>query len=467
MAIPATARSFSDITGTSNSLMSDWLLSDAHTNEKLRSNLPKIVRMCRGLEESNGYYRRFLDEWTTNVIGPDGIQFQSQVSFSNGSPDKNKRELLEKKFNEWKDSPTAWASGMTYVEGAQLCERCVARDGMAFVRKITGYPNQWLFSLQLIDYSYLDLEITGTFQGRRVFLGTEVDQYGKPVAYYLKGQHSSDDVIQNIAGRKAVRVPATELLCRFHKERPEQMAGVPLAVGAISGLRHLEKYEEAEVVAARVAACSSIAWEREMPTEYEGEDGNDLVSNMEMTPGGMLTPPHGYKPTLLSPQHPNSNLEQFRKGMLRGAAAAMSIPYARIAADPSDANYSSMREDRLQASDVYRTYQGKVICQQERPIWQSWLEMQITATNNLPFEPSQMTALMPARFQGRGWDWVDPAKETAAAEKSLALRLTSRKRELAKRGIDIDELDREIEADTVVLQSPPETTSATNANEED
>jgi len=438
-------RSFSDITDAS-ALLSDWILTDQHTNEKLRSSLPRLRKMCRGLEESNPYYRRFLSEWVANIIGPEGFKLQSQVAFSNGRADENKRLLIEETYRNWCESDTAWASGMCYVEGAQLCERAVARDGMAFIRLLRNYDgNRFGFALQLIDASYLDMEINGRWFGHEVHLGVEVDRYGKPTAYYLRGDHGGEDVL-NLGGRRVLRVSADDMLCRMYRERPEQMAGVPMAVAAIAGLRHLERYEEAEVVAARVAACSSVAFERDFPEEFTGEDGANPLAEMELSPGGVLTPPHGYKATMLTPNHPNTSFGDFRKGMLRGAAAASNIPYSRIAADASDANYSSMREDRLQATDIYKMFQGYAIKQQERPIYDAWLEVQLL-NGMLPFGMTQFETIRRARFQGRGWDWVDPGKEIAAIEKALMLGLTSRKRELIKRGIDMDELDREIADD--------------------
>ena len=437
-------RSFADITN-SDTIVSDWLLTDAHTNDRLRGSLPKLRKMCRALEESNPYFRRFLSEWVANVIGPEGFKLQSQIAFPNGRPDENKRIEIESVYSEWQREPTAWANGMCYTEGAQLCERAVVRDGMAFVRILRNYAdNRFQFSLQLIDAGYLDLELNGKFNGRDIHLGVEVDRYGKPTAYYLQGQTGSE--VQNIHGRRVVRVPATELLCRMYRERPEQMAGVPMAVAAITGLRHLERFEEAEVIAARVAACSSVAFEREFPEEFTGDPDSNPIAEMELSPGGILSPPHGYKATMLSPNHPNSNFGDFRKGMLRGAAAASNIPYSRIAADASDANYSSMREDRLQATDIYKMFQGYAIQQQEMPIFHAWLEIQLL-NGVLPYGMAAFDMVKKARWQGRGWDWVDPAKEITAIEKALALGLTSRKRELIKKGIDMDELDREIEED--------------------
>ena len=444
-------RSFTDVSDQQSTL-ADWLLSDAHTNQKLQNHLPRLRRMCRGLEESNRYYRRFLAEWVLNIIGPAGFRFQSECRRANGEPDKTKRDELEGVYREWQNSMTAWACGMPYVEGLQLAERTFARDGMALIRILRGYSgNRWGFALQHIDIDYLDINLTGTFKvggrTRDIHLGIEVDQYGKPAAYYLRGQHGGEDLLR-IAGRNVLRVPASDMLCRVHKERPEQMHGVPMAVGAITALRHLDRYEEAEVVAARVAACASISIENDGTVpQFEGEDGDDLTAQLEMAPGGFLELPGGKKATLLSPQHPNTSYPEFRKGLLRGIAAGSNSQYSRIGADASDANYSSMREERLALTDVYEMFQGLAINHTERPVFENWLELQLTATNNLSFTMDQYGKLCRARWQGRRWSYVDPLKEVKAIETALYLGLTSRKRELAKQGIDMDELDKEIEAD--------------------
>ena len=445
--LPADSRSWAELTSNMQ-LTSDWHLGTDSTNAKLRSHLPRMVNMCRALAETNPYFRRFLTEWVANIVGPQGIKFQSEIAFANGRPDENKRKVIEDAWKEW--SETAWAHGATYVEGAQTVERSVARDGFCFVRILRNYDNPHRFALQMLDWSYLNLEASGKHNGNQVIAGVEVDAFGKPVAYHLRTNTTNatgDDLRLSVfGGNRAVRIPATELIMRFYRETPEQVVGFPMAAAAVTALRHLEKYEEAEVVAARVAACSTMSIENTNPETFTGEDGDDLLANLEMTPGGTLNMPDGVSAKLLSPNHPNTAFNEFRVSMLKGAASACMVSHSALSSDYSEANYSSLRAEKLAQTDVYRTYQGMVIAQQERPIFDAWLEMQLVA-GTLPFELTGFSALRKARWQPRGWDWVDPQKEVAAVEKSLQLNITSRKRETAKRGIDMDELDEEIEAD--------------------
>ena len=68
------------------------------------------------------------------------------------------------------------------------------------------------------------------------------------------------------------------------------------------------------------------------------------------------------------------------------------------------------------------------------------------------------TADVAINWQAPGWPWVDPAKDAAANEKKLAMRVTTRRAICTEMGVDFDEvleqLAREEKAISAVLPAP-------------
>ena len=75
-------------------------------------------------------------------------------------------------------------------------------------------------------------------------------------------------------------------------------------------------------------------------------------------------------------------------------------------------------------------------------------------SESLDFNEKKAEYLYQPLFVGRRWQGVDPAKDAQAHETMLQLKLTSRKRILAEQGVDIEELDEEINSDTTAPPQP-------------
>jgi capsid protein len=80
----------------------------------------------------------------------------------------------------------------------------------------------------------------------------------------------------------------------------------------------------------------------------------------------------------------------------------------------------------------------------------------LTGALDLPGVSDAYTA---HRWKPRGWQSVDPAKESAAIASDLALGLTSRTRIAAERGDDFEELCEEKAADLALAASRTASTS--------
>jgi lambda family phage portal protein len=423
-----------------------WSATLTNAHSEFRGGSERLRNMTRDLERSNSYAIRFLNEWTTNIIGT-GFTFQSLAENAAGREDAGARALIESAWLDWKKARNCTAAGdMPYCELKALTERACARDGGVLIQKLRGFDNDYNFALNVLEIDRLDhnYNVKINDRGNRIVMGKEIDQYGKPVAYHLLGEHPGETYSRS--GKKRTRVPADQIIHRFYRKRPESAHGESLMVGAITGLRHLEKYEEAEQIAARVAASSVVAIERDASLPYEGDE----YADQELAPGSTWQMEPGEKATLINPTHPNANYSGFRGGVLKGVASGLLMSYPTLAQDFGGVTYSSLRESKLNIKALTQCYRMLNVENEEEPIFRSWLSTAM-ASGAIRLPASNFRNFAKASFTGQGFPWVDPAKETAALEKELQLGATSLSRAVKERlGVSLDviiaERKRDIEA---------------------
>ena len=426
----------------SDQLTEGWntSLSSAHT--ELRGGITRLRAMTRDLERSNPYAIRFLNEWTSNIVGT-GFTFQSTALNASGREDKAAREIIEDAWQDWKRARSCTASGdMPYNEFKGLSERACARDGGVLIQKLRGFEgNDWGFALNVLEIDRLDVDynVNKLPNGNRVVMGKELDSNGwnKPIAYHILGDHPGESYMQS--GKSRTRVPADEIIHRFYRKRLESTHGEPLMVGAISGLRHLEKFEEAEQIAARLSACSTVAIERDSSMPYEGDEYLD----QELSPGGKFELEAGEKAVMLSPQHPNGNYETFRRGVLQGVASGLMVGYPNLGQDYASVSYSSLREMKLNIQALTNVYRQLNIGNEEEPIFRAWLGFALR-TGKIKLPASNFENFSKGNFVGAAFPYVDPLKDVTGLEKELSIGATSLSRAVKERlGVSLDIIIKE------------------------
>jgi lambda family phage portal protein len=128
---------------------------------------------------------------------------------------------------------------------------------------------------------------------------------------------------------------------------------------------------------------------------------------------------------------------------LRGIASGLDVSYAYLANDLTDVNYSSIRAGVLDERDVWRDVQAFMAEHVLQPIFEEWLEMALlTQKINLPF--SKLEKFKKARWQPRGWQWVDPEKDVNAKIMSIENNLETGADIAAEQGKDLEEIYQQL-----------------------
>jgi len=428
----------------------DWLAPILSTDQECRGNLRLLRARGRELARNNPIGRHFLNMLSANVIGPAGIRYQSLVRNAKGDIDRETNKKIEDAWSEWCEKKNCSVDGKLSFRGIQdLAIRTEAMDGECFVRKVKGFSNRFGFALQLIDADQVD-HLFSRPPGNReneIRLGIEVDQWGRPVTYWINPGHPSD------FGGSLLRYPvaADQITHLFDAYRPNQTRGITWFHAVMMALKMLDGYMEAEIVAARTGAAKMGVLECTDPGSYDEPDPDNPL-RMEANPGMLEALPPGYKLVPFTPDHPANAFENFVKTNLRWVASGLGVSYNALANDLIGVNYSSLRSGLLIERDHWKVVQKHMTEDFMQPIFDDWLKMALL-TGALKLETKDFERYRFGKWIPRGWQWVDPYKETQAAVLSIGAQLQTRDQIISDRGGDYEEVFEQLaEEDKVAKQ---------------
>jgi lambda family phage portal protein len=443
-------------------IYADWAFAGLSPDQKIRGSLKRMRDRSRQLVGDNDYAKRFLNLVRENVIGSNGITLQMTLDEKTfGAQATELNQKIESAWMRFCDTCTVDRK-MSMVDAAQMEVASKLQDGEVFVRKVKGFPNNpFRFALQFLDPDQVDAgyerlrRATGDGSQSEIRMGVELDQWRGPLAYWVYDGHPSET-----ASVRRARIPAEEVIHDYPLELINQTRGVPWLHAAMTRLHMLGKYEEAEVVAARVAACKMLA----LVTKPEGgvdPDPNLLGDKnkkgeveISIEPASFFELPYGMDAKGIDWNHPNVAFSDFLKAMLRGAAAGANVSYSSLTGDLREVNFSSLRQGVLSEREGWRVLQTSAIRHFYQPVFADWLAMAITTGQlDVPTKTPYALLLEAATWTPRGWDWVDPVKDVVADMHARGACMTTLQDIAAKRGKDWRDIADQIAAENEYLRS--------------
>jgi capsid protein len=247
----------------------------------------------------------------------------------------------------------------------------------------------------------------------------------QPVRYWVR---KADRIVTDmeLPRREWVGLPARDsrgrpmILHIFPSTQPGQLRGVPMFAPVLTYFKNMADYLDAEVVAAKVAACLSVFITRNnphvpvFPTTTEPGTGRKLD---RLEPGMIPYLEIGEDIKLVDFKRGGETFNQFLQGVLRIIGNQLDLPYEILLKDFSQTNYSSARAALLEAwrhFQFWRAWFARKFCQ---PIWELVLE-EAWLRGLIPVEDfyEQQAEYCRAVWIGPGRGWVDPVKEVVAAK---------------------------------------------------
>jgi len=426
--------SFGSYKGASRDrLRSSWIPGGGSADSDLLPELKDIRERSRDLNRNDAHASGITSTMTTNVVGS-GIRPQSRIDKESLGMDESTASTFQKDAERvWKKWTSYADAGnrMDFYEIQELVDRQILENGEAIIipMMLQDPDRPYSLALQIIESDRLDTP-TGMQGDRSIRSGVKIGEKGEPVSYFIQKTHPGDIRYTKQAERVFTEIPAKNEYGRrnvfhlYYVQRSGQTRGVPFFAPVLTYFKDLGEYAEAELVAARIAACFSLFITSEASMDvsaggaYDRNPSGQLLESLE--PGMIKHLMPGESITSFNPQRPGASFEPFVDRILKAISAALGLPYELVAKDFSKTNYSSARAALLEARRYFKMRQewlARKLCQ---PIWEMVLEeayLRGEISADTFYENKRYWT--GASWIAPGWEWVDPLKEAQAAEVGL------------------------------------------------
>lgn len=438
-----------------------WGKSLADVNVAAASSLAPLRALARDLVRNNGWAKNGVRVITRNTVGW-GLVPKPVGGWGGGK--------LKGAWEAWADTRQADAAGKLTFAGLQkLADRTMVESGEVLIRRRWRRPEDGFalpFQVQILEPDFIDTgkdNQTGP-AGGPIIQGVEHDKIGRVVAYWLFPEHPGSN--REVAISR--RYPAEDIAHVFELERPGQVRAASWLAAAVVGLRDFDEYEDAILVAQKVAAAFAA-----FRTD-EGDGGvplgppdTDVRSGAQMEmiePGTIVDLPAGKDVKFSTP--PSVQDQGFSMRTLRRIAMSLGVTYEDLTGDYSQVNFSSARMARLAHwANVYDWQWNTLVPQFCDVVW-GWA-MEAARMNGL------LTDAPRADWTAQPMPMTEPDREARANVLMMRSGQKSLPQVLREQGIDPDEHLEEIaktnaQLDTlkIWLDSDPRRTSQAGLTQE-
>lgn len=287
----------------------------------------------------------------------------------------------------------------------------------------------------------------------RLVAGVEKDQYGAALRYHVASHHPG--AMNFYRNRDAVKWQSLEAFDRrgmpqvlhlLDVKRPGQTRGVPYLAPVIELIKQLGRYTDAEVMAAVVSGMLTVFVTNEAgdpqlgpaPNQENSEGDKTLqadTTGLELGYGSVLGLMPGENVSTVAPGRPNTAFDPFVQAILRQVGVALELPF-ELLVKHFTASYSAARAALEEACDYFqrrRHWLVKMLCQ---PVYEAVLTEAIAggrlAAPGFLADPLVRRAWLGTEWTGDAFSQIDPVREIEAAERRVALRISTRAEECTR-----------------------------------
>jgi len=454
-AIPMSHRAFEG--GKDSRLLKDFPGMYGSINAEIYESHRALVGRSRQMAADNPFIKRFLALCKVNIVGDHGIRVQSRLRAPDNTFDKEKNKLVEKHWRRWSGMKNCTVScNLTFLDVQRLVVESVKRDGEVLVHLVRGFDNEYGFALEVLDADYLDLQYDRPpdMDGNYIRSSVEFNQWNAPVAYHLLTQHPGENVYMSTDRRYRRRIPANDMLHIFDTIRAGQVRGIPATHAALIASKHLHEYIRSTLVAARVIASKFAVITTPASDGYKGTTSVDGNVKDQAEAGMIWRLNQGQSMEVFDPKQPSGEFDPFTRVLIQELAVALNVSYASLSEDLSRANFGSQRTSLTGERDIWkldhRFFSSHLIC----PVFQAMIPMgmMFNAEMQSSLNFIDLDGLRDVVYQGRGWTWIDPAKDAQANMRQVQLGSLTYEQLFALEGKDLQEQFDQIEFEKKIIE---------------
>lgn len=386
-----------------------------------------------------------------------------QVRFvgKDGKRDKATSKALEKLWHAWAGRADATGYGTVYDLQALALRHLIMDGGLLIHETMDATDRDGLpLRLSLYEYDQIDQYIDGEMSnGNLARRGVELDAVGRQVAYHVLYEHPGDTIhYGGRAWRESRRIAADVCTNLYVRERIGQTLGVSWLASVIMRAYDLDEYQDYEMIGAKLAAAFGVFITTNAPSDFTGDPAavkNAAGQALEfIEPGRIQRLALGESIEIAEHKRPGDSYEPFVRSKGREISAGLGMSYENFSNDYSGATYSSARQAILEERRGYRCIQNHLDEHFNLWIWRRFVRsLVLSGAFRLPAGYSWERAEEFATFVRPGWEWIDPVKDAKGAETKISLGISSRTREAANQGVDVENIAEEQEYEQEIFKN--------------
>ncbi len=339
---------------------------------------------------------------------------------------------------------------------AALAFRSTLENGDVFVNlpRINRASNPYSLSLQLIEADRVCNEGwkgDETTSNGSMIAGVKKNTRGEPLSYAVCNRHPVSLIDRTGFAWREIPAYGAEsglpnILHLYEQLRPDQTRGLPYLTPVIEAFKMLDRYTEAELMAAVVSAMLTVFIKSEadfsgfgtaplapmQPTAETGGSTSD--TSFKLASGAILALRPGEDIATMNPGRPNTSFDPFVLAILRQIGVGLGLPF-EVLIKHFTSSYSAARAALLDAWKFFIERREWLASQLYQPIYEIFLYEAIALGRiNAPGyfdDPLIRLAYSGAQWTGPARGMIDETKEVQAATDRVDAGMATMQEEVA------------------------------------
>lgn len=428
----------------------NWFTSGNSADDDLLPDLPTLREHSRDLMRNAPLAAGAINTVVSNVVGT-GLAMQSRIDYQYlGLTEEQAAEWqknTEREYRLWAEN--RFECDATSTQNFYGIQELVFRSALVNGDVLGVLPSRQLpgcvygLKVQVVEGDRLATPPELLTQ-LNLFGGVEVDDFGATVAVHVADRHPN--ALARVRGKVSFRrIPVRgeksgriNVIHLFKRLRPDQRRGEPYLAPVIEPLKQLDRYTEAEIMAAVISGMFTVFVEHAAddmaPAPIDGGGSAGSAPEIQLASGAIVDLEHGAKASIANPGRPNVAFDPFVMAVLRQIGVALELPF-EVLIKHFTASYSAARAALLEAWKFFknrRMWLADNFCQ---PVYETWLAEAVAtgrvAAPGFFADPAVRKAWCGAVWLGDGPGSIDPLKEANAIEKRIDIGITTLAEETA------------------------------------
>lgn len=423
----------------------NWNPNDPKVNTVISNSVANLRARARQLVRDMPAMATAVRRVEEFTVG-NGITLQARVKDpSTGQLAHAVNQKIEDAWKMWCDEAD-YGRRLHFYEMQQLaCRQELEVGEYVIVKRASQSADRYLpFSLLMLEPDQLTGYGATPLPGNEIIQGVEYDpRTGRAAAYHFEDPDR---------WKKALRIPANQVLLGFQTLRPGQLRGVTPLAPVILLAHQLRDYLEAEIATAQKAArwlafvtspdpegamsafgaaVQSVTTSAGTESKYTMEMGHAVIDFLRS----------GEEVKIADHNRPGDSFEPFVKFILRAFAAAVGTTYELVSGDYYDAKYTAARVSRNDMLQGVRIRRGRLIRQFCEPVKKEFMDWAvITGKLDLPGYFNNQASFLRSVWMEPGMEHLDPMREGRAEADAVNAKLRSPQEVLQARGRDPEQV---------------------------